>query len=102
VENHKVMRAAMLLTPERLKNERTEAFKFHRSTQGRGHMKGEGKYRAFYDDIVASKQIWMEFFDLRGNALQAEHTCALLVRMLLSQFSLLQLAHPTKYAFVTF
>jgi hypothetical protein len=102
VENHEVTRAAMLLTPEPLKNERTEAFQFHRSPQGRGDMKGEGKYRAFYDDIVANKQIWMDFFDLRGNALQAEHTCAILVRMLLRQLLLLQLARPTIYAFVTF
>ena len=45
-------------------------------------MKGEGKYRALYDDIVASKETWMTFFDERGNALQAEHTSALLVKML--------------------
>ncbi len=39
--------------------------------------------RALYDDIVASKETWMTFFDERGNALQAEHTSALLVKMLL-------------------
>ncbi len=57
-------------------------------------MKGEGKYRALYDDIVASKETWMTFFDERGNALQAEHTSALLVKMLFDsdQLQLEQLA----------
>jgi hypothetical protein len=57
-------------------------------------MKGEGKYRALYDDIAASKETWMTFSDERGNALQAEHTSALLVKMLLDsdQLQLEQLA----------
>jgi hypothetical protein len=43
-------------------------------------MKGEAKYRALYDDIVANKQIWMAFFDERDNYMHAEHTCGILVR----------------------
>ena len=39
-------------------------------SHGRGNFKGEGKYRAYYDDIVASKQLWMAFFDdTEGNPL---------------------------------
>ena len=56
-------------------------FDFFSSSQGRGQYKGEGKYRALYDDIVANKPIWMSFFDEKGNILQAEHTCAILVRI---------------------
>ena len=69
------------------------------SSQGRGQYKGEGKYRALYDDIVANKPIWMSFFnekdniivakkpiwmsffDEKDNILQAEHTCAILLRI---------------------
>ncbi len=45
-------------------------------------MKGEGKYRALYDDIVANKQLWMAFFDEKDNYMHAEHTCGTLVRMM--------------------
>jgi len=45
-------------------------------------MKGEGKYRALYDDIVANKQLWMAFFDAKDNYVHAEHTCGILVRKL--------------------
>ena len=45
-------------------------------------MKGEGKYRALYDDIVANKQLWMAFFDEKDNYIHAEHTCDILVRMI--------------------
>ena len=51
-------------------------------SHGRGNFKGEGKYRAYYDDIVASKQLWMAFFDVRANYVHAEHTCGILVRLL--------------------
>jgi hypothetical protein len=46
-------------------------------------MKGECKYRALYDDIVANKQQWMAFFDERDNYVHAEHTVDILVRMIL-------------------
>jgi hypothetical protein len=62
-------------------------------------MKGEGKYRALYDDIVASKETWMTLFDERGNVLQAEHTSALLVNMLSDsrQLKLEQLARSLAF-----
>ena len=53
-----------------------------RVSNGRGNMKGEGKYRALYDDIVANKQLWMAFFDEKDNYIHAEHTCDILVRMI--------------------
>ncbi len=59
-------------------------------SHGRGNMKGEAKYRALYEDIVASKQIWMAFFDERANYVHAEHTCGMLVRTL--ALNLIQLA----------
>ena len=62
-------------------------------SNGRGNMKGEGKYRALYDDIVANKQLWMAFFDEKDNYVHAEHTCGILVRMLLR--STLQLTRAT-------
>jgi hypothetical protein len=63
---------------------------------GRGNMKGEAKYRALYDDIVANKQLWMAFFDERDNYVHAEHTCGILVRMLLpSKLKPLQLTRAT-------
>jgi hypothetical protein len=51
-------------------------------SNGRGNMKGEGKYRALYEDIAANKQQWMAFFDERDNYVHAEHTCGILVRMM--------------------
>ena len=59
-------------------------------------MKGECKYRALYDDIVANKQLWMAFFDEKDNYVHAEHTCGILVRMLLpSKLNPLPLARAT-------
>jgi hypothetical protein len=52
-------------------------------SNGRGNMKGECKYRALYDDIVANKQLWMAFFDEKDNYVHAEHTVDILVRMIL-------------------
>jgi hypothetical protein len=44
----------------------------------RGNMRGEASYRAYYDDLVVDRSIWMAFFDERDNYQHAEHTCGIL------------------------
>jgi hypothetical protein len=41
-------------------------------------MKGESLYREYYDDIVANREKWMDFFDYKENSVHAEHTCGIL------------------------
>jgi len=43
-----------------------------------GNMKYEATYRAYYEDVVESESMWMDFFDERDNYEHAEHTCGIL------------------------
>ena len=44
-----------------------------------GNMKGEGAYRAYYEDLAGpDRGLWLGFFDHPGNSEQAEHTCGIL------------------------
>jgi hypothetical protein len=44
----------------------------------------EQKYRILYDDIVANKQMWMDWFDIRDNYRHVENVCGILVRTFLN------------------
>lgn len=41
-------------------------------------MKGEAKYREYYDGILQEKDVWMNFFEHPGNMQHCEHTCGIL------------------------
>jgi hypothetical protein len=63
-----------------LKQVATIEFKTGPATRAgaRGNMRGEASYRAYYDDLVADRSIWMTFFDELDNYEHAEHTCGIL------------------------
>ncbi|KAJ1471750.1 hypothetical protein T484DRAFT_1976931 [Baffinella frigidus] len=48
------------------------------SAGGRGNMRGEQAYRAYYDDLEANREQWLAFFDMHQHYGDAEQTCGIL------------------------
>jgi len=48
------------------------------SSGGRGNMRGEQAYRAYYDDLEDNREQWLAFFDIHQHHMDAEHTCGIL------------------------
>ncbi len=64
----------------RLKQEAHSAFLTGPSQSGTklGNLQYEGKYKDYYEDIVANEDDWLTFFDHPDNSEHAEHTCGIL------------------------
>ena len=43
-----------------------------------GNFRSERAYRTYYDELSLNNEIWMAFFNERGNHEQTEHTCSIL------------------------
>ncbi len=64
----------------RLKQEAHSAFETgpSKSATTLGNLQYEGKYKDYYEDMVANEDEWMTFFDHPDNHVHAEHTCGIL------------------------